>query len=169
MKRVHMLAVLATAAIAALPSVAGGDARSAKVIMGTDGRDVLRGGGGGDSIYGRAKDDRIRAGGGNDRVDGGSGEDVVSGGGGRDQILVRTGKDVVNGNGGNDQIFGWTGGDRLTGGSGRDRISGGKDDDVIYARDGQRDSISCGTGNPDRVIADRADRVAGDCERVSRR
>ena len=66
-------------------------------------------------------------------------------------------------------IIHFRGGDRLTGGSGRDRISGGKDDDVIYARDGQRDSVSCGTGKPDRVVADPSDRVAGDCENVSRR
>ena len=84
-------------------------------------------------------------------------------------MYKRQGKDRVNGGAGNDRIFGSTGGDRLTGGSGRDRISGGKDDDVIYARDGQRDSISCGTGKPDRVIADASDRVAGDCENVSRR
>ena len=154
MKRAHVLAVLATAAIAALPSVAGGDARSASVIVGTDGRDVLRGTGGADTIRAMEKDDRVRGRGGNDRIDGGSGEDVVSGGSGRDRIYARTGKDRVNGGAGNDRIFGSTGGDRLTGGSGRDRISGGKDDDVIDARDGQRDSISCGTGKPDRVIAD---------------
>ena len=47
-------------------------------------------------------------------------------------------------------------------------IDGGKDDDVILARDGRRDTISCGTGKPDRVVADRADRVAGDCESISR-
>ena len=103
MKRVHVLAVLATAAIAALPSVAGGDARSAKVIMGTDGRDVLRGGGGADSIYGRAKDDRIRAAAATTASTAAAGEDVVSGGGGRDRSSPGRARTVVNGDGGNDR------------------------------------------------------------------
>jgi hypothetical protein len=39
---------------------------------------------------------------------------------------------------------------------------------VINVRDGQKDTVSCGAGN-DRVIADKIDRVAKDCESVSRR
>ena len=33
--------------------------------------------------------------------------------------------------------------------------------------DGRRDRVRCGPGR-DRVVADRKDRVAGDCERLSR-
>jgi Tol biopolymer transport system component len=56
--------------------------------------------------------------------------------------------DVIYGLGGNDRLFGLGGDDRLIGGPGADRIS-------------------CGAGR-DRVVADRSDRVAGDCEVVSR-
>ena len=41
-------------------------------------------------------------------------------------------------------------------------------DDVVLARDGRPQSIHCGAGR-DRVVADRRDRVAVDCERVQRR
>jgi dipeptidyl aminopeptidase/acylaminoacyl peptidase len=40
--------------------------------------------------------------------------------------------------------------------------------DTVLARDGRRQSIHCGSGR-DRVVADRRDRVAPDCERVRRR
>ncbi|MDQ6749388.1 MAG: hypothetical protein M3Z33_01325 [Actinomycetota bacterium] len=53
----------------------------------------------------------------------------------------------------------------ITGGYGRDRIFGGPGKDTIYARDGQRDSIDCGSGN-DTVAADKIDRVAKNCEHV---
>ncbi|MDQ3644006.1 MAG: hypothetical protein M3356_00635, partial [Actinomycetota bacterium] len=67
--------------------------------------------------------------------------------------------DVLRGNSGND---------RLTGSTGADRIFGGLGKDVILAVDGQRDRIRCGVG-VDRVVADREDQVADDCERVRRR
>ena len=77
---------------------------------------------------------------GDDRLDGGRGDDVLSGGHGYDTV---------------------------TGGPGRDRLSGGPGRDRLEARDGRRDSVRCGSGR-DRVIADQLDRVAADCERVSR-
>ena len=60
-------------------------------------------------------------------------------------------------------ITGTDGRDRLT-----DTIDGGKDDDAIDVRGGGRDVVHCSTGKQDRVAADRSDRVAGDCETVSR-
>jgi hypothetical protein len=61
-----------------------------------------------------------------------------------------------------------TAGGALVGGvPGADTIDGGKDNDVILARDGQRDVISCGTGKDDRAVADRIDSVATDCETIS--
>jgi Tol biopolymer transport system component len=56
--------------------------------------------------------------------------------------------DVIYGLAGDDRILGMGGNDRLIGGAGADRIV-------------------CGPGR-DRVVADRADRVAADCELVSR-
>ena len=60
------------------------------------------------------------------------------------------------------------GSDRLTGGKGRDIMLGAGGTDMIKARDGQRDVIKCGPGK-DKVVADRSDRVAKDCEQVRRK
>jgi hypothetical protein len=40
--------------------------------------------------------------------------------------------------------------------------------DVLSVRDARRDRVVCGAGR-DRVVADRLDVVARDCERVTRR
>jgi uncharacterized repeat protein (TIGR01451 family) len=110
------------------------------------------------TINGTAHADRITGTAGADRINAGAGNDVVNAGGGND---------VVNGGPGNDVLNGGTGNDTITGGPGVDRINGGPGNDVINARDGARDSVTCGSGR-DTVKADRADRVARDCERVSR-
>jgi Ca2+-binding RTX toxin-like protein len=55
----------------------------------------------------------------------------------------------------------------LVGGKGHDTLNGGRGNDRIFARDGVRDHINCGSGN-DSVRADRADVVARNCEHVSR-
>ena len=120
----------------------------AKMIRGSDEADRIQGTGGSDRLYGEGKDDRIDAGGGNDFIDGGSGEDVISGGPGDDRILGQSGDDLIGG------------------GPGNDNIVGGKGDDSIYAADGERDVVACGSGKEDRVIADRIDSVADDCETV---
>jgi hypothetical protein len=41
----------------------------------------------------------------------------------------------------------------------------GPGSDVVRAKDGARDTITCGAGR-DLVYADRADHIARDCERV---
>jgi hypothetical protein len=51
---------------------------------------------------------------------------------------------------------------------GRDRVLAGSGPDRIKAFDGTVDDVRCGPG-PDIVAADLGDRVAGDCETVSRR
>jgi hypothetical protein len=94
-----------------------------------------------------------------DRLVGTPGPDTLRGFGGDDTILGLAGNDVLDGGSGNDT---------LVGGPGRDVLIGGPGDDVLLARDGQRDRIRCGPGR-DRVIADRIDVVARDCERVVRR
>jgi Ca2+-binding RTX toxin-like protein len=124
-----------------------------------------------------------------DRILAGSGDDVVEGRGGNDQLFGQDGDDrlvgesagapfeppitdlnadVISGGSGADHVIGGFGADRLTGGPGSDRFSGGDANDTIGARDGTRDKVRCGRGR-DRVIADRGDRVAGDCEVVVRR
>jgi Ca2+-binding RTX toxin-like protein len=68
---------------------------------------------------------------------------------------------------GDDRIHGTSSVDTIFGMGGDDRIVAGDGDDTIYARDGQKDTVNCGSGY-DRVVADQIDRVARDCESVSR-
>jgi TolB protein len=85
-----------------------------------------------------------------------------------DQLCGRSGRDVIVGGAGDDRLRGGAGDDRLKGGAGRDVILGGRGRDTIESRDRLRDRIVCGRGR-DRVVADRRDSVARDCERVARR
>ncbi|HSK15218.1 MAG TPA: M36 family metallopeptidase [Gaiellaceae bacterium] len=84
-------------------------------IVGTEGRDRLRGGDGPDVIVGLGGDDTIDAGGGNDRICAGAGDDVIKGGGGRDLIDAGPGDDGVLTRDGVRET-------RLKGGKGTDRI-----------------------------------------------
>ena len=111
-------------------------------------------------------------------VQGGAGNDVLInrsrmavdlvGGPGNDRLTGGRGNDGLTGGGGNDRLTGGRGNDRLTGGSGNDLLSGGRDADRINSHDGRRDRVDCGQ-RQDRVIADRVDRVARNCEHVGRR
>jgi len=111
-------------------------------------------------------------------VSGGAGNDVLInrsrmavdlvGGPGNDRLTGGRGNDGLTGGGGNDRLTGGRGNDRLTGGSGNDLLSGGRDADRINSHDGRRDRVDCGQ-RQDRVIADRVDRVARNCEHVGRR
>ena len=101
--------------------------------------------------------------------------------GGNDQIVLKTGNDRANGGQGNDLIFGESGNDRIDGGSGVDRITGGDDADIIGGGTGNdvidvasdeglgpvADQVFCDTGF-DKGRADRLDKVAADCEQVTR-
>jgi hypothetical protein len=75
-------------------------------VVGTGGRDVLRGSAGPDVIAT------------------GSGRDVVSGGSGADRICAGAGRDVIRGGPGRDRLVGGRGADRILGGSGFDRCPG---------------------------------------------
>jgi hypothetical protein len=123
-----------------VPGVASGTACS-NVIKGSKKADRLRGTSKGDRISGLGRDDVLRGLGGADCLNGGKGDDRVLGG---------------------------AGGDKLTGSKGRDVLLGGAGNDVLRSRDGVRDVVKCGAGQ-DRVIADRKDRVAKDCEQVAKK
>jgi uncharacterized delta-60 repeat protein len=82
-------------------------------IVGTAGRDVLRGTRRADVIVALGGADRVLARGGNDLVCGGGGNDRLSGGAGRDRLV---------GGGGRDRLLGGRGRDRLVGGPGHDRM-----------------------------------------------
>jgi RTX calcium-binding nonapeptide repeat (4 copies) len=76
-----------------------------------------------------------------------------------DRLLGTAREDTLSGFGGDDHLDGRGGGDRLLGGTGNDRLSA--------AFDLARDDVRCGPGI-DVVVAELGDRVAPDCEAVSR-
>jgi Ca2+-binding RTX toxin-like protein len=110
---------------------------------------------------------------GSDTVLGGSGDDFVHGENGSDRAVVGgEGRDFVDGGRGSDRMLGQGGGDWILDGpfeesSKDDTLSGGAGDDILLSDHvpAVRDIVSCG-GGFDRLIADRMDVVADDCERV---
>lgn len=68
------------------------------------------------------------------------------GGDGFDQVYGWQFSDNLSGGNGDDILGAGRGNDRLDGGLGADRLDGGEDNDTIYARDGYRDFVACGTG-----------------------
>ena len=93
---------------------------------------------------------------------GGDGPDVLRGTAGPDQLSGLGGADRLYGQRGADRLAGGRGNDVLVGGPGRDALSAGPGDDRIDARDGQVDTIACGTGR-DTIQQDPIDKRASDC------
>jgi Ca2+-binding RTX toxin-like protein len=103
---------------------------------------------------------------------------TVEGRGGDDTIFTSYSADVIDGGAGADTIRGYGGADRITGGPGSDTLFGDTADhvgnaltctiqsgnDVIDARDGERDDVDCGLGT-DRALVDTLD-VHVRCEDV---
>lgn len=149
------------------PQLPAGCPAADAVIVGGPGNDTRNGTAARDLMLGGAGADRLAGLGGADCLFGQPGDDRLSGGAGADRLFGGSGRDALGGGGGNDRLSGQGGNDTLSGGAGVDRFSGGAGADRIGARDGRRETISCGTGR-DTVTADRSDRIARDCERVSR-
>jgi hypothetical protein len=98
-----------------------------------------------------------------------AGARTISGTEGNDVLLGTPRADTIDGKAGADRILGRGGPDVLVGGPGADVLDGGPSADRIAAEyDGSRDNVRCGAG-ADIVTADPLDRVAADCELVSRR
>lgn len=96
-------------------------------------------------------------------VDGGDGDDTIDGGNGNDTLNGGPGRDTIEGKGGNDEVIGGPGLDSLVGDSSRTATEG---NDTIYARDGERDQVTCGLG-ADVVTGDQIDVVEpSNCEQV---
>jgi hypothetical protein len=76
--------------------------------------------------------------------------------------------DAVRARAESDLACGLAGNDWITGGAGGDRLFGEEGDDRVFAHDGEFDVVGCGPGR-DAVVADGADLVGVDCERVTRR
>ncbi|MEL6240952.1 MAG: Hint domain-containing protein [Pseudomonadota bacterium] len=100
----------------------GNDRDGDDLIVGTGGRDRLKGGDGDDTIFGLGGNDTLRGGDGDDELDGGAGCDILRGGDGDDTLI---------GGGGNDCLIGGDGDDVLRGGEGADLLVGGDDDDLF--------------------------------------
>jgi Ca2+-binding RTX toxin-like protein len=146
--------------------------------IGTDGPDTLRGTNGADNLSGRGGNDILWASGGRDNLLGGRGKDLVLGGNER-HFFSRGDKNLVGGRG-NDTVIGGRGSDNIVGEKGNDlvidgpdrefatdKLSAGDGNDVVGAvnRPAFEDVLQCGSGF-DRVIADREDVLAPDCEKV---
>lgn len=122
---------------------------------------TIRGTSGPDNLTGTPTADNINAGGGADTVRAFKGNDTVRGGPGNDELYGGPNKDRVFGAPGDDLVVGGTGPDTVSGGIGRDTLEGrGGDDTINAAGDGQRDEVSCGTGD-DTAIVDLNDVVDG--------
>ena len=117
-----------------------------------------------DRLDGHAGDDSIRGLGGGDTLRGGRGDDSVDGGAGNDHVRGQRGNDTLTGGTGNDTIFGGRGRDQINVTADGKEIDGAGND-VINARDGGLDEISCGAGR-DKAIVDRAEDGVFDCETI---
>jgi Ca2+-binding RTX toxin-like protein len=145
--------------------------------VGTNGPDTLRGTNKADNLLGRSANDILLALAGNDNLLGGPGKDIVYGGdenrlsGGNKNMVGGSGNDSVIGGRGSDIVLGEEGDDLVVDGPDRefatDNVSGGDGNDVVAAvnRPAFVDIVSCG-GGFDRVIVDRKDVLAPDCEKV---
>ena len=108
-----------------------------------------------DWIYGDDGRDVIYGGGGNDSVSAGEGDDTVYGGEGNDWLGGDAGSDTLDGGEGDD----WLEGDWLEADAGDDTLSGGEGDDVLVGGEGD-DTLDGGDGD-DLLVGDRrADRTA---------
>ena len=92
---------------------------------------------------------------------------TVIAGPGADRVTVSGAAGEITGGDGNDRLAGGPAGDVLSGGQGTDDLDGGGGGDRLVARDGVADGVRCGAG-ADSVDADTLDRVASDCESVTR-
>ena len=168
--------ILLVATMALTLLVASGVALAA-IRIGTEGPDTLRGTNGDDTLIGKGGNDTLFALRGQDQLFGGPGKDVLAGG---SRFGPLGGDKNLLGGGGNDGVFGGDGSDNVVGEGGNDWLAdhqrksdtavGGSGDDVIDVvsdvRPSEKDTVVCGSGF-DRVLADRNDVVAADCEKVS--
>jgi Ca2+-binding RTX toxin-like protein len=103
-------------------------------------------------------------------------EDDLYGDRGNDRLYGRAGPDQLFGGPGNDYLSGGKTDDPLGGycpgfsGSPDDSLRGGSGNDVLLARDGDRDLlIDCGPGKRDKAVIDRQDPKPKRCETIKRR
>jgi hypothetical protein len=120
-----------------------------------------------DVLEGRGGNDRLSGEGGNDLVNGGDGDDTLNGGAGPDTVQGGNGDDTMTASTGNDTFSGGAGDDTMEGGTSIDRFIGGAGADSADARDGNAESVDCGT-EVDFADVDLRDNVVDNCENVDR-
>jgi uncharacterized delta-60 repeat protein len=128
-------------AAAGVPRCAGKPA----TVIGTAGRDLLKGTKKADVIAGLGGNDTINGLAGNDIVCGGAGADRLTGGAGADRLLGDAGADILTGGAGADTLTGGLGADKLLGGAGRDKLLGGAGADRLLGGPGV-DVLAGGAG-----------------------
>jgi Ca2+-binding RTX toxin-like protein len=171
------IVLLATISLTLL--VASGVALAVTKI-GTNGPDTLRGTNRADQLVGKGGNDKLLALAGNDTLLGGPGKDIVNGGslerpfGGDKNLVGGPGNDLVQGGLDSDNVVGQEGNDLLVDGDNadisapqKDNLAGEDGNDVLASinEPADVDVIVCGSGF-DRVLVDRKDVVAPDCEKV---
>lgn len=153
----------------------GGQVGSARVTGGA-GNDTITGGAFADTLTGGAGDDVLDGGDGDDTLSGGLGADRLDGGAGDDRLTAGAAypeaeapdpaANTVIGGPGDDTLFGAEGPDTLDPGAGLDVVSGGGGANVVPARDGTLDRITC-AGGGGTVTLDREDLARG-CATIDR-
>ena len=129
-----------------------------------DGVDV-RGDSGKDNLQGTERSDRLRGEGGGDRLAGSDGADCLAGDSGNDQIRGDDDDDIIKGGSGDDKISAGKGKDKVRAQNGQDKVNGGPGADFLKVQGRGTDTVNCG-GGADRIIGDRKDEVAANCEKV---
>jgi len=97
----------------------------------------------------------------------GGGDDTLTGGPGRTTLVGGAGHDTLTAGSGTTDLLAGSGDTSLNGGTGHATYTGGPGADVVKARNGVIEDITCG-GALDEVAADDGDTVASDCESVTR-
>jgi Ca2+-binding RTX toxin-like protein len=124
--------------------------------------DTIRGGGGADTIYGFDGSDTAdysdKTGAVTVTLNGAAGDGTA----GENDLLGNDIENVIGGSG-NDAITGNAAANTLKGGAGTDTLTGAAGADVFDAREGEVDTIDCGTES-DSGTADLIDNLTGDCE-----
>lgn len=128
--------------------------------------DPLRSGGCATRRLGTSRGETLDGTGAADLIFGLAGNDLIRGRGDDDCLVGGSGRDRLVGGPGYDRLTGGRGADTLVGGSGVNRYDAGAGNDVVNARNGRAELVSCGSGR-DRARIDKGDKVRN-CERVKR-
>jgi hypothetical protein len=185
---------ISAAGLATIPAAIVGGA-GADTLTGGGAGDALDGEADDDTLNGRGGDDVLSGDAGADSIVGGDGIDLAvhaeatpssytldgvanDGGAGEGDNIATDVENVtasaaadgtvaLTGSAGPNQLVVTQGKGTIAGGAGADVLEGGPQDDVIDARDGTADVVTCGGGS-DTVLADTVDTVSPTCEAVQR-